>query len=92
MRANYFADRDDKYSITDTENMSVLTVKYKDINEIRNKFADPDGNNKKFQCKAINDIGEAKTTFEVNVGKLPETPILANYSYDNGMSIFYSLI
>ena len=42
---------------------------------------------RKFQCKARNVIGEETQTFELNIGKLPEPPILDNYSYDkyNGL-------
>ena len=71
--------------------MSVLRLMYENIDKIRNKFNDPDGVLRRFTCLAQNTIGEARHTFELNVGKLPEQPILANYSYDNGINklIFY---
>ncbi|CAG2181931.1 unnamed protein product, partial [Oppiella nova] len=76
---------DVKHRIINTENLSVLSLEYENIGKIRNKFNDPNGHSRQFQCKARNTIGEEKITFELNVGKLPEQPILANYSYEDGV-------
>ena len=42
---------------------------------------------RKFQCKARNTIGESKMTFELNIGQLPQPPILDKYAYENGMQL-----
>ncbi|CAG2179521.1 unnamed protein product, partial [Oppiella nova] len=67
---------DVKHRIINTENLSVLSLEYENIGKIVNKLNDPNGHSRQFQCKARNTIGEERITFELNVGKLPEQPIL----------------
>jgi hypothetical protein len=76
-----------KHNIHNTENLSVLTLEYDNIGSIRDNFNNPGGQHRDFQCKAQNNIGEAKHTFHINIGKLPEPPILDRYSYENGILV-----
>ncbi|CAG2164886.1 unnamed protein product, partial [Oppiella nova] len=83
--ADAMSGLDVKHRIINTKNLSVLSLEYENIGKIVNKLNDPNGHSRRFQCKARNTIGEERITFEVNVGTLPKQPILANYSYEQGV-------
>ncbi len=65
--------------------MSVLSLEYKNLDEIRRKSnKDPSGNMKRFICEVQNSLGIAKNEYELKVGKLPDSPIIHTHEYNNG--------
>jgi hypothetical protein len=63
------------------ENLSVLSLEYKNLDEIRRK--DPRNINK-FICEVRNNLGTARTEYELKVGKLPVSPMIHIHEYNNG--------
>jgi hypothetical protein len=68
-----------------TENLSVLSLEYKNLDEIRKKDRkDPLGNMKKFICEVQNKLGYARNIYELKVGKLPDSPLIHSHEYNDG--------
>lgn len=69
-----------------TENLSILSLEYKNLDEIRRKdHRDPVGNMKKFICEVQNRLGTARNVYELKVGKLPDSPIIHSHEYNDGL-------
>jgi hypothetical protein len=62
--------------------LSVLSLEYKNLDEIRKK--DPFGKMNKFICEVQNNLGTARTEYELKVGKLPVSPMIHIHEYNNG--------
>ena len=82
------------YTITETENMSVLTLTYEDLSQIQKSTETTkhqDHKRKDFKCIASNPLGSVKQDFAINIGQLPDPPIIENFSYVDGNFVDYFL-
>lgn len=71
-------------SIEDNENMSILSVTYRTIEEIRN----PRPNSRiRYVCSAVNTQGNAAHQFEIKVGRIPDSPKILSIDYKDGSII-----
>src|SRR5690625_3258203 len=61
--------------------MSILTLTYRNIDEIRN----PRSNSRiRYTCAASNQQGMATNTFEIKVGRIPDSPQIVSIDYKDG--------
>lgn len=72
--------------VNDTENMSILTVKY--MHESANHLSHERSNQlTQFECRANNDLGTSSSQYDIKVGTAPIPPRVLSHSYEEGEKI-----
>lgn len=67
--------------ISDAENMSSLTLHYQSIHELKNPKMSM---RHRYTCSAANSQGSASNTFEIKVGRIPDSPQIVHIEYKDG--------
>ncbi|KAH9402367.1 hypothetical protein TYRP_016426 [Tyrophagus putrescentiae] len=71
-----------RVNIADNENYSTLTLTFNSIDHLRGNQRGRPLN--KYTCRANNEQGEAKNTFEIKIGRIPDSPQIVSVEYKDG--------
>lgn len=67
--------------ITDVENMSTLSLKFKNIEDLKRRI---EYNQWRYTCSASNQLGSVMNTFEIKAGRKPHSPQILSIDYKEG--------